>query len=134
MAIFTYIIQMTLAIAFSYEYYDFDKFQPIKIGTTFLRVMTCVRMISQFSKELYVAVKMLTFLKKSRLHVNVRGKSIMVLLSFFQLSVPFLTLGSLMIKVTQESSAGQITKSFVSLSMITKIDDMFSTSFPKEVL
>jgi hypothetical protein len=51
-----------------------------------------------------------------------------------QLSVPFITVSSLIFKVTQEKEAGQITKAFVALSIVVKIDDMFSSSLPKEII
>ena len=41
---------------------------------------------------------------------------------------------SYMINVIQQENVSQITKSFVALSIVVKIDDMFSASLPKEIL
>ena len=89
-----------------------------------------------YSNELYTAIKMLTYLKRQKGYSTKRKRFhnhkrlISIMLSLMQMSVPFITVISLIISITQERNAGQITKAFVSLSIVVKIDDMFSSSLP----
>ena len=98
---------------------------------TFFQVVASVLITMEFSKEIYSATKILTYLKRTRSH---RSKIINVLLASMQLLVPIVTMISYMINVIQQENVSQITKSFVALSIVVKIDDMFSASLPKEIL
>jgi hypothetical protein len=62
--IMVFLLQVSVALAFSYEFTDFDDFQPFDIYKTFLRILVPMLMTMKFSKELYAATKMLTLLKR----------------------------------------------------------------------
>jgi hypothetical protein len=136
--VFVFVLQCLVSILFSYDT-GFENFQPFKYTSTFIRIMAVILMTLDYSKELYTAIKMLTFLKRQkgfssrRKKMWQRGGCINISLSLMQLSVPFITVISLIIKITQENNAGQITKAFVALSIVVKIDDMFSSSLPRDV-
>ena len=75
-------LQIMVAVLFSYEYSNFDKFQPFGIYKTFLRILVPILMTMKFGKELYSATKMLTFLKRMEGQSNhSRGRFIGILLS-----------------------------------------------------
>ena len=75
-----FLLQVLVAFAFSYEYLDFERFEPFDIYKTFLRILVPILMTMKFSKELYAATKMLTFLKRMQGRANnVRGRFINII-------------------------------------------------------
>jgi hypothetical protein len=91
-------------------------------------------MTMKFSKELYSATKMLTYLKRMKGNANhTRGRFINIMLSSMQIMAPICTVLSLVINITQSSALSQIVKAYVTLSFIVSIDDMFSAALPVEV-
>ena len=93
-----------------------------------------ILMTMKFSKELYNATKMLTFLKRMKGSANhVRGRFINIMLSSMQIIAPTITVVSLVVNITQQSALSQITKAYVTLMFVVNIDDMFSPSLPSEV-
>ena len=132
--IVVFMLQVMVAVLFSYEYLDFIHFQPFGIYKTFLRILVPMLMVMKFGKELYSATKMLTFLKRMEGQSNhSRGRFIGIYLSSLQILAPIITVVSLMVNITQQSALSQITKAYVALSFIVNIDDMFSGSLPAEV-
>jgi hypothetical protein len=90
-----------VALAFSYEEVGFDDFQPFDIYKTFLRVLVPILMTMKFSKELYSATKMLTFLKRMKGTVkHQRGRFINIMLSSMQIIAPTVTVLSVVVNIT----------------------------------
>ena len=132
--IMVFLLQILVASAFSYEYVKFDKFQPFDIYKTFLRVLVPILMTMKFSKELYSATKMLTFLKRmkgNRKHQ--RGRFINIMLSSMQILAPTITVLSVVVNIAQQSALSQITKAYVALMFVVNIDDMFVGSLPQDI-
>ena len=73
---------------------------------------------------------MLTYLKRSK---GLNDRFICVMLSSFQLFTPILTVVSLVIYITQEGALSQIIKAYVTLSIVTTIDDMFYKALPADI-
>ena len=77
---------------------------------------------------------MLTYLKRMKGSANhVRGRFINILLASMQIVAPSITVISLAVNITQQSALSQITKAYVTLSLVVNIDDMFSPGLPDEV-
>lgn len=62
-----------------------------------------------------------------------RGRMINILLCSMQILSPLITETVLIIAIGQTEKLSMIIKSFVALGFVTKIDDMFSENFPKEI-
>ena len=90
-------------------------------------------MTMEYGKELYTAGKIFTFLKRMKTGKN-NGRIVNIMLASMQLIVPMVTVFAQMINIIQQNEVSFITKSFVSLSIVCKIDDMFTPSLPKEVI
>jgi hypothetical protein len=101
---------------------------------TFLRVILATLFTMQLKKELYTATKMLTYLKQMKyVKKNQKGRLINIILASMQILGPMMSMTSLIISMTQESQLSQIIKSFVALSFVVGIDDMFVGSLPRDL-
>ena len=106
-----FILQISIPLLFTYKV-GFENFQPLNRNTTFLRIISVILITLAYSKELYTSIKMLTYLKRIK-GFSVKKKKIIdnnrlvcVGLSMMQITVPFITVLSLILKVTQEEQAG----------------------------
>jgi hypothetical protein len=128
-----FVIQTLFALLFCWEDTALKEVQPFSITTSFFRVVAIVLMTLQYSKELYNSTKLLTLVKRMQAKKH-RARFINIILASMQMLVPMATQFSQMIHIIQVENTGMITKSFVCLSLVIKIDDMFSASLPKDIL
>ena len=113
---------------------NFDKFQLFKIPQTILRILSSILLQVSLNKEIEKSVKVLTFLRNQKgSSANIRGKYINVVLCSMQLLAPAATMVSYIISTTQDPELSQIIKTFVTLSFIVNIDDMFAATLPSEL-
>ena len=56
-----------------------------------------------------------------------------IILASMQLITPFMLITSMIIVITQEPVASQITKAFATLMFVTGVDDMMAGSFPEDI-
>ena len=56
-----------------------------------------------------------------------------IILASMQLITPFMLITSMIIVITQEPVASQITKAFATLMFVTGVDDIMAGSFPSDI-
>ena len=93
-----FVIQIIFAVSFCLEQTNFDRVETFSMTSTFFQVVASVLITMEFSKEIYSATKILTYLKRTKSN---RSKIINVLLASMQLFVPIVTMISYMINVIQ---------------------------------
>ena len=77
---------------------------------------------------------MFTYLKQMKGHAkNMKGRFINIILASMQITTPILTITSLIVNITQQSALSQITKGYVTLSLVVGIDDMFAPTLPADI-
>lgn len=129
--IFVFLIQIMIALAFSYEVRFFKDFQGFHPRQTFMRIICSMLIQLALNKELTKSIRMLTYLKRQRRRAgNTRGHYINIVLSSMQIIASFATQVTFLLQVPQEPVIGMITKAFVALLFVTSIDDTFAASFP----
>lgn len=75
---------------------------------------------------------MLTFLKRQRgSSKHLRGRYINITLCFMQITAPIVSQIMFSIQAAQEDAVKMIIKGFVTLGLVTRLDDMFAASFPE---
>ena len=86
-----FIIQITISILFFYERREFNAVQPFNKYHTTLRIIVPVLMATSLGKDLNQAIKMFTFLKRSKGSANnSKGRFINMMLASCQIIGPFL--------------------------------------------
>ena len=86
-----------IALMFCYEYEDFSAIQPFNIYTTFLRIIATLLLTMKYTKDLYTATKMLSYLKKVK---TANGRFINIMLCSMQILVPLVSVVALLINIT----------------------------------
>ena len=113
---------------------SFDAFENFTITKMGLRIICPFLLQAHFHGELAKAGKMLTFLKRSKQNrKHLKGRVMNIVLASMQLITPFMLIASMIIVITQEPVASQITKAFATLMFVTGVDDMMAGSFPEDI-
>ena len=132
---FVFLIQIMIALAFSYEVRFFTDFQGFFPRETSMRIICSILIQLALNKELTKSLRMLTYLKRQRRQAgNIRGHYMNIMLSSMQIIASFATQLTFLLQVSQEPLINMITKAFVALLFVTSIDDTFAASFPKDVV
>jgi len=82
-------------------------------------------------KQALSVLRYLKYVKTAR--GGKRGRMINIILCTMQIISPIFTEVVLILAIGQTKELSMIIKSFVALGFVTKIDDMFSENFPKEI-
>lgn len=101
--ILVFFIQFFVSFFFVYELLDFERFQPVELLPTVLRVVASLLLQQTLFRDLQNQLKMLTFLKRMKgTKKHSKGRLINFMLCTMQMVNPIMALLALMITLGQE--------------------------------
>ena len=134
--IFVFCVQIIVAIFFGYDALPLNGFliKRFTLTHTVMRIVCSIFLQMTLNKELKNTLKMLTYLKNQRGNSkNLKGRYINYTLCFMQMLSPMISQVMFSIQAAQEPNVKMVIKGFVTLGLITRLDDMFAASFPGEL-
>jgi hypothetical protein len=130
-----FIIQIIISLGFLWEFRRLNNFQEIDYHLTTMRIIFCFLLQKQFFKEMSNATKILVFLKRMKGNVeNTKGRNINIFIISLQIIAPIILYFVNIIVISQTDTLFSMLKHYVAIGFIMNIDNLFSTTFPRELI
>uniref|UniRef100_A0A7S3CIN0 Uncharacterized protein n=1 Tax=Strombidium rassoulzadegani TaxID=1082188 RepID=A0A7S3CIN0_9SPIT len=132
---FVFILQTLIAYYFVFEDLDFNNFQPFTMKQSVIRLIASMLLQITASEELSNAIKVLTFLKRQKVKKQyMQSRYINILIASLHVLTPLSLFTSLVLTLGQTGQFSLIIKNYVTLGFMMTIDNIFTSSLPKEVI
>lgn len=127
-------MQIFIAFAFLWDYRKLNKFQPIDVSMTLVRILFAILIQKQVLSEMHKAVKTLVFLKRMKGNrQNHYNREICIMIISFQIVNPIFVCFVSVLYLAQEKDFFGMIKGYVAMGFFLNIDDLFSEIYPPEL-